>query len=216
MNPEIFSILSKALDRAARSDKHIKNRGNSSVSDKKIIENLCQSSEYRKYVEDNLINEVALFMNNDKDFVYAEIAKLNTLNIKELRKLWKEKTGYESSPYAKKRTLIDKLAYVIQEAAFGGLSPKASKLLETYKDRYKRGGRFLGKSKGFELIPGMILTREYDGCKHSVRILESEKVEYDGEIYNSLSAVARAITGTRWNGREFFHVKKIVKSEENL
>jgi hypothetical protein len=85
MNSEIFSILATALERSAQKDKTPQNRGKPSVSDQKIIESLCQSSEYRKYVEDNLINGITILMNNDKDFVYAEIAKLSTLPITELR-----------------------------------------------------------------------------------------------------------------------------------
>jgi hypothetical protein len=54
----------------------------------------------------------------------------------------------------------------------------------------------------------MILTRDVGGVKHAVKILEDAKVEYNGKVYNSLSAVAREITGIRWNGPKFFHLNK--------
>jgi hypothetical protein len=75
-----------------------------------------------------------------------------------------------------------------------------------YEERFKRGEPLLSSED--KLPPGTILTREYDGKRYVVKILEGEKVEYDGEVYTSLSAVARQITGTRWNGRKFFHVEK--------
>jgi hypothetical protein len=58
-----------------------------------------------------------------------------------------------------------------------------------------------------QLAPGTILSREYQNRKHVVKILEDEKVEYKGEVYTSLSAVARKITGTQWNGWKFFHIE---------
>jgi hypothetical protein len=109
------------------------------VPDKKILENLCKSREYIKYVEDNLINEVAILMNNDKDFVYAEIAKLNTLDVKELKRLWREKSGAEAPPHMNKRALIERLAYAMQERAFGKLPGEDQQRLEAYKQRLEKG-----------------------------------------------------------------------------
>jgi hypothetical protein len=85
MKSDIFEILSNALERSISHDKIPPSREKSSVPEQKTIENLCQSSEYRNYVEEHLINGVAILTNNDKDFVYAEIAKLSTFDIKELK-----------------------------------------------------------------------------------------------------------------------------------
>ena len=55
--------------------------------------------------------------------------------------------------------------------------------------------------------PGTRLARDYAGKRHEVVMLE-EGVLYDGETYGSLSEVARAITGQRWNGPRFFGLRR--------
>ncbi|MDR3285137.1 MAG: DUF2924 domain-containing protein, partial [Holosporales bacterium] len=126
--------------------------------------------------------------------------------IKDLKKAWKEKTGIEPPPHMQKRALIERLAYKIQELAFGGLSKEAQERRELYEQRLQKREPLL--EKPCLLPPGSLLTRDYDNHKHVVKILEEEKVEYKGLVYNSLSAVAREITGTRWNGLKFFHVER--------
>ena len=56
-------------------------------------------------------------------------------------------------------------------------------------------------------LPGTVLTREYKGREVRVRVLE-KGFEYEGQPYRSLSAVAKAITGSHWNGRLFFGLRK--------
>ncbi|MDR1551811.1 MAG: DUF2924 domain-containing protein [Holosporaceae bacterium] len=206
MNQKIFSIISKGLDLAADQAKKSRTSGIPSVSDQKIVENLCRSSKYEDYVRDNSINEVILLMSADKDLLYSQIAQLSTLSTTELRALWKSKFGTDAPSNARRTTLLDNLSYHFREIAFGGLSDKAQERLEMYEERFKSGKPLLDSED--QLPPGTILTREHGGKRHVVKILEGEKAEYNGEVYNSLSAVARAITGTRWNGWKFFHIEK--------
>jgi hypothetical protein len=56
-------------------------------------------------------------------------------------------------------------------------------------------------------LPGTVLTRDYKGQTVQIRVLENG-FEYDGEVYRSLSAVAKAITGTHTNGYLFFRLRK--------
>ena len=56
-------------------------------------------------------------------------------------------------------------------------------------------------------LPGAVLVREYKGREIRVRVLDGG-YEYDGHPYRSLSAVVKAITGSHWNGRLFFGLKK--------
>ena len=56
--------------------------------------------------------------------------------------------------------------------------------------------------------PGTVLTREYHGQEIRVVALEDGQFEYDGQVFTSLSAVAKAVTGTKWNGRLFFGLTK--------
>jgi hypothetical protein len=55
-------------------------------------------------------------------------------------------------------------------------------------------------------IAGTQLLREYRGVEHAVKVL-ADGFEYEGRPYRSLSAIARAITGTRWNGWTFFGLR---------
>jgi hypothetical protein len=206
MDQKIFSILSAALKRAADRSQKSCNPQPASIPDKKVIANLCLSSDYHNYVREHSINEVVLLMSTNKDLLYPQLAQLNSLPTKELRALWKSKFGTEAPPNARKTTLLSHLSYHFREIAFGGLSDKACERLEMYEERFKNGEPLLS---GEDKLPvGTILTRECDGKRYAVKILKDEKVEYNGEIFNSLSAVARAITGTRWNGRKFFNVER--------
>ena len=55
-------------------------------------------------------------------------------------------------------------------------------------------------------MPGSVITKDYKGKRITVQVLE-DGFEYDGCVYKSLSAVAKAVTGSHWNGLLFFHLK---------
>jgi hypothetical protein len=57
-------------------------------------------------------------------------------------------------------------------------------------------------------VPGTVMVREYGGEEHRVTVTAEGRFEYGGQSYRSLSAVARQITGTPWNGLVFFNVRK--------
>ena len=61
-------------------------------------------------------------------------------------------------------------------------------------------------------MTGTRLVREWDGVEHCVTVL-ADGFEYDGRSFRSLSAIARAITGTRWNGPLFFGLRNAVKGQ---
>jgi hypothetical protein len=97
------------------------------------------------------------------------------------------------------------LAARIQERAFGGLSLDA-------KTRLKKLAKAFGRNRGpypssLTLKAGSILTREWGGAIHKIQVLR-DGFEYEGARFNSLSKVAREITGTRWSGPLFFGLKK--------
>lgn len=205
MSPEIFSILAKACEQAVQKPR---NPHDLSVLEKIRVENFFKSSAYRKYKNTHTFNTLEIFMNTDPDFLSSHIAQLSTLTMKELRQLWAETITTEPPTHVHKRALIERIAYKLQENAQGGLSPEDQQKRALYMERLEKGEPLLGKQSAYVLNPGIILTRDYNGKKYSVRILENKKVEYNGRIYNSLSAVARDITGTRWNGPKFFHCEK--------
>jgi hypothetical protein len=208
MDPKIFSIITSALERVASLEKTSQEWRIPSTTDQKVLANLRKSIKYKDCVKEFFINEEEMIMNmsNDTNLIQEELAKLSALDIKELKRLWHEKTGVEAPLRSQRRTLIDRLSYLFQERVLGGLSTEDKKTLDDAKRRVEKGESLFENPRKDELIPGMILTREHGGRKHSVKILENDKVEYNCKIYNSLSAVAREITGTRWNGREFFRL----------
>lgn len=129
------------------------------------------------------------------DTVLARIAALKAQPITNLKQQWRELFETEPPPY-NRRFLEHRLAYRIQELAYGGLKPETIKRLKAIAEDLDGG----------DPIAGTRLIREYQGVEHCVTVRD-EDFEYQGRPYKSLSAVARAITGTRWNGWTFFGLK---------
>lgn len=93
------------------------------------------------------------------------------------------------------------IAYRLQERFYGISVPEATKakLVANGADRTPGNGLPL---------TGTRLVREWKGVTHEVIVRDDGVVEYGKGLYRSLSAVARKITGTNWNGRIFFGLKK--------
>jgi hypothetical protein len=140
------------------------------------------------------------------DSVLAQLAALKTAPTPKLKEQWRQLFECEPPPYNRK-FLESRLAYRIQELAYGGLKPETVKRLEELgeelygKNPIKRRIRHADKP-----ITGTRLIREWQGVDHCVTVLD-DGYEYMGRPYKSLSSIARAITGTRWNGWIFFGLK---------
>jgi hypothetical protein len=80
-------------------------------------------------------------------------------------------------------------------------------------DRLARGGN-AGSEPIRRLKAGTVLVREYGGARHTVTVVAGG-FAWNGAIYPSLSSVARAITGTAWNGPRFFGLTRVNKREKN-
>lgn len=138
--------------------------------------------------------------------VLARLVALKTASSPDLKQRWRELFGAEPPPY-NRRFLESRLAYRIQELAFGGLRPETAQRLEALGEQLDGGNIALRRIRADERpIAGTRLVREYQGVQHTVEVLASG-FEYQGRPYQSLSAIARAITGTRWNGWTFFGLK---------
>ncbi|MBB5688597.1 hypothetical protein FHS88_000713 [Roseomonas alkaliterrae] len=139
--------------------------------------------------------------------VLPRLAALQTADIAELKRQWRELCGTEPPPYNRK-FLESRLAYRIQEMAYGGLKPETVARLEALGEQLDGGNVVLRRIRAGEDRPiaGTRLVREYQGVQHTVTVL-ADGFEYEGRPYRSLSAIARAITGTRWNGWSFFGLK---------
>jgi hypothetical protein len=118
--------------------------------------------------------------------------------------MWRELYDKEPPGFSRNH-LISRLAYRIQELAYGGLKPATRAKLDALA--YALDPKAARKRIVNGPVVGTTLIREWRGVEHKVTVL-ADGFEWEGRRYKSLSAVARAITGTRWNGLTFFGVKR--------
>ena len=140
------------------------------------------------------------------DIVLARLAALKTTPTLELKQQWRDLFETEPPPY-NRRFLESRLAYRIQELAYGGLKPETIARLAALGQQLDGGNMVLRRTRAEEKpISGTRLIREWQGVEHCLTVRDHD-YEYQGRPYKSLSAAARAITGTRWNGWVFFGLK---------
>ncbi len=109
---------------------------------------------------------------------------------------------YLSLPFMRKA-----LAYELQVAAFGGLSPQTRRALLQVSQGMK-----LSRSAPGRMNPGTRLLRVWNGHNHEVEVLD-DGFRWRERHYRSLSAIARAITGVRWSGPRFFGLNDKVRAK---
>jgi len=144
--------------------------------------------------------------------VRQEIAHLRDLDASALRLRWREVTGKPAAGGLKGELLVRALAYAIQEKEFGGLTLAATKRLQTIVREVKAStaspvGENRSSTPRRRLMPGTRLIREWQGVMHEVIVIPDAFL-WQGATYASLSTVAKAITGTSWNGWVFFGAKR--------
>lgn len=140
------------------------------------------------------------------DSVLPQLAALPGKSTPELKQLWRELYDREPPPYSKP-FLVKRLAYRIQELAHGGLSARAeAKLAERIEEEDLRAKGKQPVRRSDRPIAGTRLIREWQGVEHTATVLD-DGFEYQGRRYQSLSAIARAITGTRWSGPLFWGLR---------
>jgi len=141
-----------------------------------------------------------------RDGVLARLAALKTASITELKEQWRTLFGREAPPY-NRRFLESRLSYRIQELAYGGLKQATIERLEVLGEQLDGGRTSVRKARVDDRpIAGTRLIREWQGVDHCATVRDHD-FEYQGRPYKSLSAVARTITCTRWNGLVFFGLK---------
>jgi hypothetical protein len=137
-------------------------------------------------------------MNDNK--VAAQLAALPNMEIKDLMALWNNL--FSDPPRSKtKSLLIRKIAWRIQELAYGGFSDDVQKKLKTLHQTASNK-----KHKKHRPPHGTVLEREHDGEIHRVTVLK-DGFEYRHCKYKSLTKIATHITGTKWSGPRFFGLK---------
>ncbi len=148
--------------------------------------------------------------------VARELAGLAELDREALRRRWRRLTGRPAPEHISKQLLIRLIAYRIQADAFGDLDGQSIKLLRRIAEQQATGKAGAGvptleslnvSSRGTKsLAPGTVIGREHGGTMHHVMVL-ADGFAWNGATYRSLSEVAFAITGTRWNGPRFFGLR---------
>ena len=144
---------------------------------------------------------------NKPDPIPARLTALKTTPTPDLKKHCRDLVDSDPPPF-NRRYLESRLAYRIQELAYGGLKPETIRRLERLGqeldggDKRKRGIR----ADRDRPITGTRLLREWQGVEQIVTVT-ADGFEWQGRPYKSLSAIARAITGTRWNGWVFFGLR---------
>ena len=156
--------------------------------------------------------------------VGKEIAALKRMTVTELRKKHLEVFG-EPTSSGHKDYLVKRIAWRLQALAEGGLSERSRRRAEelaneadlrthapSARPEANQGGVMTRTLVAFDHdprvpLPGSILTRCYKDRDIVVKVLP-KGFEYDGEIYRTLSAVAKAVTGKHWNGYHFFNLSQ--------
>jgi hypothetical protein len=126
--------------------------------------------------------------------IAAEIDRIRLLRLDALQRQWQLVFGRMPPAGLSKDLLGRMIAARLQERAFGGLDREGLRFL----DYLARRG-----SPGRQLKPGTVLVRDYQGQRHTVTVAR-DGFDWQGTTYPSLSAIARAITGTAWSGPRFF------------
>jgi hypothetical protein len=155
-------------------------------------------------------DEASERLSNSPRDLEAQILSLKTASLESLRRHWQSVFGKPYPDHLPRHLVAGILGYRLQAKAQGDISPEHKKYLDTL-------GRTLSKTpdapvpnfsrEKSQFKSGTVFVREHGGVDHRI-VATPDGLVWDKQIYSSLSAVARAITGTNWNGRRFFGLAK--------
>jgi hypothetical protein len=151
----------------------------------------------------------------ERELLDNEIARLRGLDVGELRARWHTVFRRRAPPHLPRHLLFRVLAYRLQADRLGDLDADTRRLLDRIGSGPLEGiDRLVADlNRGrTQLRPGTLLTREWDGHLQQVMVL-GDGFAWNGKTYRSLSKVAFAITGSRWNGPRFFGLRDTPSSE---
>ena len=140
----------------------------------------------------------------------AIVAGLEGHDLYGLRRQWRAHLGGEPLLHLPRWLLMRVLAYRLQADAFGGLDKSIQRMLHSNKDEDAAAPfdrRSPQSRDGLCLKAGALLVREWNGKLERVMILE-EGFAWNGQSFGSLSQIAKAMTGTNWNGHRFFGLRQ--------
>ena len=138
--------------------------------------------------------------------ISAKLEQLPRMRTAKLRGLWQELFDKPVHPKLRRDLMIPILAYRIQENAYGGLKPSTRKRLQKLAEELERDPK-AQLQPNQQIKTGTKLLRQWQGKTHNVMVLD-DGFDYRNKRYESLSEIARQITGTRWSGPLFFGLKQ--------
>jgi hypothetical protein len=136
----------------------------------------------------------------------ADIARLPSLSLTELRTRWFEVYGTPAPKFFRRGLLVHAVAYQMQVKVYGGLSPATKRRLHEIAEAVRNGNEY-DLFSAPRIKPGTQLLRVWRDETHRVTVLP-DGFEWSGTRFKSLSAIAREITGTNWNGYAFFGLRR--------
>ena len=144
----------------------------------------------------------------DRGSLDIEIVHLRGLDVDDLRARWRTVFRRKAPPHLPRHLLFRVLTYRLQADQLGDLAPDIRRVLEAQSDCTGGHEKLTADLQRVRLSlrPGTVLAREWDGRMHHVMVV-ANGFSWSGNTYPSLSKVASAITGTRWNGPRFFGLR---------
>jgi hypothetical protein len=142
--------------------------------------------------------------------VEDEIAHLRGLDLRGLRARWQSIFGRQPPAHLTRHLLFAVIAYRLQADRFGDLDHATRQVLDQTVGK-EAAPAMSARLASFDqkqttLTPGTVLVREWDRQSQRVMVL-TDGFAWNGQTYDSLSKVAFAITGTKWNGPRFFGLR---------
>lgn len=132
--------------------------------------------------------------------------EVGSLNLDELRSLWLKHLKLPLPKHRSRDLLARALSYQLQAQTVGGLTQTLKRKLDDLAPRFASDRKFT-PAPAERPKSGSVFIREWNGVDHVVTVTSTGFL-YDGKPFASLSAVARAITGTHWNGPQFFRLRE--------
>ena len=132
-----------------------------------------------------------------------QIIELEYKEASDLREIYNSIFPKKCAANASKDFLKPRIAYRLQEVSIGALDAATVEKME----KVASGSNLTKEQPNCDFLPGTKICREWNDVMYQVEVLK-DGFEYKGRKFKSLSAVAREITGTRWNGLKFFRIKE--------
>jgi DUF2924 family protein len=146
----------------------------------------------------------------------VEVTGLRDLDVRELRNRWHAVFARPAPPHLPRHLLFRTLAYRLQADRLGDLDSESQRLLDRSGSPEMAGQNAVDPVRRIkDLRPGTILGREWNGKMQRVAVLAGG-FAWDGKTYPSLSQIAFAITGTKWNGPRFFGLRDKPQKEASV